>query len=140
MKYLTTLKLPIYCAALTLIFLSTSCDKEEVLTPEQTIAGNWAGLVSQPGYDDFSLEVSIADPIVGRVVGTGNYDGECTFNWTYLRQEQETYFFDEKILTGRDYCVDGVIQISFISDNSLKYYWLESASDDNSAEGTLTRQ
>lgn len=140
MNYLTTLKLPFCCVVLTLIFLSTSCDKEEVVTPELTLAGSWAGLVSQPGYDDFSLQVSLADPIVDRVVGTGNYDGECTFNWTYLRQDNETYFFDEKILTGRDYCIDGVIQISFISDNSLKYYWLESESDDNSAEGILIRQ
>lgn len=120
------------------LFLLVSCDKEAVLTPEQILVGAWAGSVSQEGYADFQLQVNISD-VSDQIAGAGNYDQECTFSWTLREKKGEAFVFYEEILSGDQFCIDGVVSVSILSENTIEYYWEEEGFEDNFARGTLSR-
>lgn len=134
----------IFCISIICSF--SSCAEEEPVIQEQeaTIAGKWKGSISQEGYEDFALNVTIADPsnddLLDKVIATGNYDNECNFNWIFKGMSEGKYKISENIISGFDACIDGTVELSVLSSNELKYHWIGEDQIDNIATGKLIRQ
>ena len=129
----------LFLFSISLVF--SSCGEEGIMVEEKesTIVGSWSGVISQEGYEDFTLNVDITEPIINTVIAKGDYDGNCTFSWTYTRDDMSALIIEEKILSGFDYCIDGTIALTILSESSLLYKWTGSDFDDNFATGTLIR-
>lgn len=142
MKYSINYKF-IYLIILTSITACfISCGEEEpidTITLDSALIGNWDGLVFQEGVGTYEIKVAIRQPSEDGVVGTGNYDEECTFNWVYVREEGESFVFNEVILTGLNYCIDGTMRVTVVDDIELALDWTGSDSADNKAEGRIFR-
>lgn len=136
-KYLSKL---LMVAVLLVSLAACSEDEPIILTQEQKIAGSWSGTVSQEGYDDdFVLTINLNEFVLNTVVGNGDYDQECDFQWTYLRKEGTKYIIEEKILNGFEYCIDGTLSMTVSNDDLINFVWTGSDYDDNLAYGTLSR-
>jgi len=106
--------------------------KPEVKQPE----GKWSGNVKQWGakMPDYAVEMDL-DLSGGGSIG---YPGlECGGTLTFIRKEERSFFYRERITYGKEKCIDGGTLRLTPRDDKLDWYWFGGPV---SARALLTRE
>lgn len=126
----------------------TACSQVGGDAPSPTtgpeIAGVWQGSLTESTGDEFSVKVTIDDPLVqGQQGAQADYrgiggPGGCSGTWVYDGQKDGSWTFTETITSGSGGSCDGTgaVTLTPAQDDVLQYVWKDGG--DNSI-GMLTR-
>lgn len=93
--------------------------------------GNWTGQGYQPNlgknpYWDMELVISLE---TGEGILKIEYPSiPCSANWELISKEPKSAVFVEKLITGKDLCVDGgKVLVSYVDKDHLSFVFYETA-------------
>ena len=112
------------------------------VTDPGEVGGEWRGNVTQRGYGDYPVEITIISLNRGRSSGTTNYPSlNCGGEIFYEGRGENTYIFVERKTERRGSCAaEGRIEVRAISSNRLNWDWYRpNAQGMPLASGTLSR-
>lgn len=104
---------------------------------DNSLIGEWHGVVEQPGFGTFDTEMRIDSLVVNVNSGDTEYPSlSCGGDNVFLEEISSVHFFSETITFGN--CIDGIIQIYKLSADTIQYDWYY-ANGDLGAFGQLAR-
>lgn len=138
--------------SMTILMLAvTGCGKEDpkeedtgMKFQDTDLLGSWNATINQPGFGDFTGDITITRIEVGKEAATGSYGSPpCDFLWMYngSSADRKNFIFKETITEEYSDCVSGTVHLTFKDKDNLIYSW---AGDDapayNFATGLLKRK
>lgn len=136
---------PLFSLLVVLMFVGgcqTVSETLQSITDPGDVGGDWQGTVTQRGYGDYPVEMTITRLQRGGPSGTTNYPSlNCGGELTYEGREDSMHIFTERKTEGRGSCAaQGRIEVRATSSNRLDWNWYRPGAQGTPlVKGTLDR-